>query len=893
MARPGPLCFVPAPIGYSSSPIRAARTASANRSATPVPGAPAPSAPSAPCAPCARGPARPVVPVLQPWQVEPLRLQGPCRAAPRHATPPSCRQATPTPGRQATPGHRKVTAPRNPEGSLELAVGIVVPIGDCRCYIWEPLGMGSFGVVWAGKGARAGAQEFKEDVAVKEMLCGTEAELRRAEYEIKLLETRLGERGGQGWGWQGGKVLLAAAPFFLLRLRRALQRIAAAKGKHPGTAEQRALCFNPWVAKEDFEERFIGKEDLQAEDFDFVVVGAGSAGCACAARLAKANFSVLLLEAGGEAQRSYPVQTPRKMWGLWQSEVDWGFRSEPQESLLPKGRRVDMERGKTLGGCSAINYNMWVRGAPEDFDRWEKECGCEGWGFADVLPHFKAIERMESSHDKAYESKYRGDQGPVSVATLHPPMPEVADFLRACEETGDAVNEDHNASRLPGACPVQFNTNGPAGGREDCFSAFIEPLLRWYPKLRVASETYCRKLLLDSSPQVRATGVELELRGGEIIQVKCRREVILCAGALNTPQLLMLSGVGPPEHLKTHGIGCVVPSPQVGQNLQDHPLCAAVLLGQNMAPESAMVQNTSGLNGQLFWQSETDKQREQKLGHPLGADIQIIFLNRLDSSLAAKVVLTLANSLFEKFTPDYRSDFKVTTSLLKGLVDRLLPSEALRDAIRNRLFSLTMLNNHCQSRGSLWLKSRDPHELPAVDPRWLSHPEDVAAFVEAYRRMRKIMTHPAMTKHFSPEGVKPLPEGDAPFEVIASFVRENSQTTWHYSCTTRMGPVGDPAAVCDPKARVQGVANLRVADAGLMPIVVSGNTNAACIMIGDKVGHMVAEEHRAAASLNRDKDPLSARVPKEPLRIPSLVSSEVAEGQPCRVRMAMQGGPGG
>jgi len=649
----------------------------------------------------------------------------------------------------------------------------------------------------------------------------------------------LGLRLQHGQFTMAGKAALGALPLLLAQMMGRLRQLARAKGKHPGTAEQRALCANPTVQKQDFEERFLGTAELGSMTFDYIVVGAGSAGCPCAARLAKSGASVLLLEAGGEAHRSREVQMPKKMYSLWQSEVDWGFRSTPQEHLLPRGRVIDLERGKTLGGSSAINYNMWVRGAPEDFDRWAAE-GCTGWSYQEVLPHFKSIERLEG-----YDARYRGSSGAVKVAENFPPMEEVDDFLRACEETGDSRNPDYNGAYLPGAGPTQFNTDG--GGREDCFSAFIEPMLRWYPNLKVASETFCHKVVMEKSKdgQVCASGVVLELRTGELVTVKCRHEVILSAGAVLTPKLLMLSDIGEEEHLKEHGIECLRNLP-VGQNLQDHPFVPSVLLGP-AKPENvstAQYKNSSGMNAQLFWQSDVDKQREQRLNRPLGADIQIILVNRADHSMGLKAGMTLAGvHLFQSLSPDYRSEYKLLASAMDSLLRLLLKSETITTAFRSRFYSLTMVNNHAQSRGTIRLRSSDPHDPPLVDPKYYSDPDDVTAFVQGYRRVTKLLHHPSMMKHFDPTGVVPLPAADAPDAEIEAYIRSNSQTTWHYSCTTPMGAIGDPKAVCDAQGRVQGVGNLRICDAGLMPVIVSGNTNAACVMIGDKVGSMIARDY--------------------------------------------------
>ncbi|CAK9048244.1 unnamed protein product [Durusdinium trenchii] len=499
--------------------------------------------------------------------------------------------------------------------------------------------------------------------------------------------------------------------------------------RHPGTAPQRALCFNPSLRVTDFEERFVGT---------------------------KSSASVLLIEAGGEAHRCALTQTARNAFRCWQSEIDWGFRTTPQQHLLPRGRVLDLERGKTTGGSSAINYNLWVHGAPQDFDRWAEQYGCKGWSYKEVLPHFKSIEKVTGSYGDS-----RGKEGPVAVAELFPPLPEVEDFIKACEEHADAQRTlDYNAGQLSGVAPVQLCTNGSGGGRQDCFSVFVEPLLREFPTFQVASESFCRKVLLEQS-NLQARGVELELRTGEILQIQCRKEVILSAGALLSPQLLMLSGIGDEHHLRKHGIECLRHLPAVGRNLSDHaiiPVLAQMTEGSKFLGNR--VRNSCGTHGVYFWQSNIGKSREERLGRSMGSDLETIFNSRIELS-------------------------------------------------------------------SVSLQSSDPHVLPVVDPNYFSEKEDVDAMVEAFRRMMRIFAAPSFAKYlekFHPS----TPRADAGEAEISDYVRSSSRTTWHYSCTTRMG-ITEKDSVCDPEGRVHGVKNLRVADAGLMPEVVSGNTHAACL----------------------------------------------------------------
>ncbi|CAK9048293.1 unnamed protein product [Durusdinium trenchii] len=620
------------------------------------------------------------------------------------------------------------------------------------------------------------------------------------------------------------RALLALLPAFAGRCVLAWRRWLLACGRHPGTAPQRALCFNPSLRVTDFEERFVGTKSSLKHSYDFIVVGSGSSGCACAARLAQTGASVLLIEAGGEAHRCALTQTARNAFRCWQSEIDWGFRTTPQQHLLPRGRVLDLERGKTTGGSSAINYNLWVHGAPQDFDRWAEQYGCKGWSYKEVLPHFKSIEKVTGSYGDS-----RGKEGPVAVAELFPPLPEVEDFIKACEEHADAQRTlDYNAGQLSGVAPVQLCTNGSGGGRQDCFSVFVEPLLREFPTFQVASESFCRKVLLEQS-NLQARGVELELRTGEILQIQCRKEVILSAGALLSPQLLMLSGIGDEHHLRKHGIECLRHLPAVGRNLSDHaiiPVLAQMTEGSKFLGNR--VRNSCGTHGVYFWQSNIGKSREERLGRSMGSDLETIFNSRIELSLYPKVTVHELGGFLSKWIADYRSSF-----FCRFLADlavqwgHFMESTSHGNEAFARSLELMTISNHPQSRGSVSLQSSDPHVLPVVDPNYFSEKEDVDAMVEAFRRMMRIFAAPSFAKYlekFHPS----TPRADAGEAEISDYVRSSSRTTWHYSCTTRMG-ITEKDSVCDPEGRVHGVKNLRVADAGLMPEVVSGNTHAACL----------------------------------------------------------------
>lgn len=544
----------------------------------------------------------------------------------------------------------------------------------------------------------------------------------------------------------------------------------------------------------------FGSDGFEA---DYVVVGAGSAGAALAARLSDdPAVSVLLLEAGAP-DRAPQLHVPAAFSKLFRGEYDWNYDTVPQPQL--EGRTVYWPRGKTLGGSSSLNALMWIRGFAADYDEWADAAG-PAWSWDALVPYFQRVERTVDPVDPT-----QGSQGPQSVEHQRDPRPHTAVFLAAAQETGHPVTPPN----LPaGQGFSQTMVSQHRGARASTADAYLRPVKK-RRNLRVVTGAHVRRVTFAASPgpgtetpsEPRATGVYVDI-DGITRHVRARREVVLSGGAVNTPQLLMLSGIGPAEHLTARGIDVVVDSPEVGANLQDH-------LVAGLAPAAH--------GGTLY-----DAEKPAELVKYLVARKGMLTSNAAEAYGFVRTPVADAAGVPEGL-PDIEIIFVPGPYVGEGLVP--MPAHGL---------TVAAILLRPISRGTIRLASADPAEAPLIDPAYLSDADDIDATTlrAGLAECERLIDTEALRKITTGGWV--LPEGGehmTPADRAELSLRRYSHTLYHPVGTARMGT--DAASVVDPELRVRGVAGLRVADASVMPTVIRGHTNAPAIVIGEVAADLI------------------------------------------------------
>lgn len=520
-------------------------------------------------------------------------------------------------------------------------------------------------------------------------------------------------------------------------------------------------------------------------EFDYIIIGGGSAGCVLANRLsANSNYSVLLLEAGPKDRHPF-IKIPAAFFKLYKTSVDWAYYSTPQPELF--NRKLFMPRGKTLGGSGSINAMIYIRGHREDYDGWASE-GCIGWDYDSILPYFK-----KSEHNCQLKNDFHGQDGPWNIQNQRP-HPISRMFLEAGAEIGLPVVEDMNANIQE--CVGIHQVNVKNGARHSPAAAFLKPVLH-RKNLSVKTGIRVKRIVIENKT---ATGVEIE-HGRSTEVIKCRKEILLSAGAIGSPLILMNSGIGPASELEKHQIKPVQILKGVGENLQDHPVVPIIYRAK---PKSTL--DTEETAGNIMrWLFRKKGPMTSNLAEGGGFFKTNQTLNSPDIQI--------------HFAPAFFVDHGFTRPKGNGI-------------------SATPILVKPKSRGSVKLSLSNPNE-PLIDPAVFTHPEDLPVFMEGFKRVHKLLNAKALSGviagPFSPENE---PKNDTEIE---QYIRKNVELLYHPVGTCKMGT--DEWAVVDPELKVHGIQKLRVVDASVMPSVTRGNTHAPTIMIAEKAADIILKQN--------------------------------------------------
>ncbi len=524
---------------------------------------------------------------------------------------------------------------------------------------------------------------------------------------------------------------------------------------------------------------------------DFIVVGAGSAGCVLANRLsANPAHRVILLEAGGRDTNPWIHIPVGYFKTIHNPKVDWCYKTEPDPGL--NGRSIEWPRGKVLGGSSSLNGLLYVRGQPQDYDRW-RQMGNTGWGWDDVLPLFKRAEKNERGADE-----FHGDQGPLSVSNMRIQRPITDAWVAAAQAAGYKFNPDYNGAEQEGVGFFQLTSKN--GRRCSAAVAYLNPV-KSRDNLQIITRAQVEKVVIEGK---RATGVTYTDRSGTLQTVKARKEVILSGGAINSPQILMLSGIGEAAQLADNGINVVHDLPGVGKNMQDH-LQARLVYKCN---EPTLNDEVSSLYGQA------------RIG------LKYLMFRSGPMTMAASLATGFMKTRDDLATPDIQFHVQPLSAENPG-----------KGADKFSAFTMSVCQLRPESRGEIRLQGPDPKTYPQIIPNYLSTETDCQTVVAGVNIARTIARHAPLTSKISEE-YRPHPDLSMDdYDATLDWARNNTASIYHPTGTCKMGQGKD--AVVDEKLRVHGIAGLRVADCAIMPEIVSGNTNAPAIMIGEKASDLI------------------------------------------------------